>query len=224
MRGKLIVIEGTDCSGKDTQSKLLLKRLSDIGIKVYEDSFPKYDTPTGKIIGGSYLGKEHIGPSLFKEGAALVDPKVASLYFAADRRYNIKNIINKLDAGYNVILDRYVYSNMAHQGGKIKDSKERLNMYAWLDVLEFKLLELPKPDIAIFLSMPVSYSVKLRENRKELPDSHESNIDYLEMSFNAYQELANNYKWDIINCVDNDTLKEVSAINDELFDLVINKL
>ena len=93
MRGKLIVIEGTDCSGKETQTNLLLKKLNSEGIKVEKFSFPNYQSPTGKIIGGPYLGKEYICDCWFSEGATKVDPKVASLYYAADRKYNIHKII-----------------------------------------------------------------------------------------------------------------------------------
>ena len=92
-KGKLIVIEGTDCSGKETQTKLLIKRLIGENIKVRDFSFPNYDSPTGKIIGGAYLGKPSIGESYFEENATNVDPKVASLYYADDRKYNIPKII-----------------------------------------------------------------------------------------------------------------------------------
>ena len=91
MKGKIITIEGTDCSGKETQSKILYENLVKEGYEVYRDSFPMYDTPTGKIIGGCYLGKEHMGKPYFEEGADKVDYKVAALYFAADRRCNYIN-------------------------------------------------------------------------------------------------------------------------------------
>jgi dTMP kinase len=222
MKGKLIVIEGTDCSGKETQSKLLLKYMEEKGMKVCSFSFPMYETPTGKIVGGSYLGKESIGASLFKEGAVNVEPKVASLYYAADRRYNIDKINKKLEEGYHVILDRYVYSNMAHQGGKIQDTDQRLNMYAWLDVLEFKLLELPKPDIAIFLHMPVEYTYELRKNRNEL-DELEKDDNHLKLAEKAYIELAQNYNWVTIECV-TDRLKTFEEISKEVIENVIAKL
>ena len=89
MRGKLIVVEGTDCSGKETQTNLLLTNLHTDNIKVEKFSFPNYQSPTGKIIGGPYLGKSYICEGWFPEGAPQVDPKVAALYYAADRKYNI---------------------------------------------------------------------------------------------------------------------------------------
>lgn len=173
--GRLIVIEGTDCSGKETQSNLLIERLKAENNKVEKFSFPMYDTPTGKIVGGPYLGKEYISAGLFPEGAASVDPKVAALYYAADRRYNSHKITEKLDEGIDVLLDRYVESNMGHQGGKIKTAGKRLEMYKWLESLEYGLLELPRPDLVIFLHMPYEYSVELKRVRQESPDQHEVN-------------------------------------------------
>ena len=91
-RGKLIVIEGTDCSGKDTQSNLLVKELNLKGINSIKLSFPMYDTPTGRIIGEAFLGKGNNGIGWFREGSVKVDPKIASLYYAADRKYNIDKV------------------------------------------------------------------------------------------------------------------------------------
>ena len=96
-RGKLIIIEGTDCSGKQTQCELLLDYLENKGIKTAEFSYPRYDTPTGRIIGGPYLGKPHICEGWFPEGAVNVDPKVACLFYAADRLYNSKVVEEKLN-------------------------------------------------------------------------------------------------------------------------------
>ena len=214
MRGKIIVIEGTDCSGKETQSKKLIEKIPNL--KYF--SFPNYDSPTGKIIGGPYLGKNYICDGWFKEGADKVDPKIASLYFAADRKYNI-NVINKiLDEGYNIILDRYVYSNFAHQGGKIKDTNERHKMYKWLEQLEFGLLELPKPDIKIFLYVPLEVSMEIRKNRKEKIDQHESNVDHLKHAENAYLEIADLYDFVKIDCTVNNKMKSIEEINDIIFD------
>ena len=129
MKGKLIVIEGTDCSGKETQTKLLIENLRSNGIKVENFSFPNYGSPTGKIVGGPYLGKDYICDTFFEEGPTHVDPKVAALYYAADRKYNISKITFLLAHGFNVILDRYIYSNLAHQGGKISSGESRYAFY-----------------------------------------------------------------------------------------------
>ena len=107
MTGKIIVIEGTDCSGKETQTKLLVERLKKEGKKCAYFSFPMYDTPTGKIVGGPYLGKPEINESYFPETSANVDPLVSSLYYAADRRYNfLKEIENEIYNNDIIILDK----------------------------------------------------------------------------------------------------------------------
>ena len=225
MPGKLIVIEGTDCSGKETQTNLLIEKLRSRKIKVDNFSFPNYNSPTGKIVGGPYLGKDYITESYFEEGPTFVDPKVAALYYAADRKYNIDKIIFLLTHGFNVILDRYIYSNMAHQGGKIDDGNERKKMYDWLEKLEFELLDLPKPDIAIFLHMPTDKAQILKEGRvNENPDGHEKDINHLKNAERAYEELAIRYGMHKIQCVDGDTIRNIDEISDEVYNYVFEKL
>ena len=220
MKGKLITIEGTDCSGKETQTNLLIKKLREEGYQVQNFSFPNYNSPTGKIIGGPYLGKEGFDSCYFEEGSAKVDPKVAALYYAADRKYNIDKINFLLDQGYNVILDRYIYSNMAHQGGKIENKEERMNMYNWLDKLEFDLMELPKPDLTIFLHMPLEVIEKLKEHRKEKADDHEKDKNHLKHAETAYLELAQKYNFITIECSLNGNPKQIEEINKVLYDKV----
>ena len=220
MRGKLIVIEGPDCSGKETQTKLLVEKLNRINIKCERFSFPMYDSPTGKIVGGPYLGKEYISEGWFPEGAINVDPKVASLYYAADRKYNINKIIDLINNGVNVILNRYSYSNLAHQGGKIKDKEERFKMYDWLDKLEFDLLELPHADIKVFLHMPYEAALILKRNREEGMDQHESSREHLIAAENAYLEIASIYGFKTIECNDGKEPRKIEDINDELYNYI----
>lgn len=220
MKGKLIVVEGTDCSGKETQTNLLIDRLTRDNIKVFKYSFPNYDSPTGRIVGGPYLGKSYICEGWFPETASSVDPKVASLYYAADRKYNIKDIMEKLDAGINVVLDRYIYSNMAHQAGKISNKTERNKMYKWLEKLEFNLLELPHADIRIFLHMPFEASLKLKANRAEALDQLESDKEHLLKAETAYIELAEKYAFYSIECANGEDVRTISDINNDLYDYV----
>lgn len=212
-KGKLIVIEGTDCSGKQTQTEKLLANLKNKGYKAISFGFPNYESPTGKIIGDSYLGKN--SPSLFKEGAHNVDPKISSLYYAADRLYNIKNIKKYLDDDYIVIINRYVESNMAFQGGKIRDIKERHIMYEWLDNLEFVLLDLPRPDMVIFLYLPYEKVCTLKEKRGEV-----ANTTLLHMAEIAYFELSSIYEYQKVNCLSNDELRSIEDIASEILDKV----
>lgn len=221
--GKLIVIEGTDCSGKGTQSEILLNNLKENNKKVVKMSFPMYETPTGKIIGGPYLGKEHICKGWFKEGANNVPAKVASLYYAADRLYNIDVINNYLVNDYIVILDRYVTSNMGHQAGKIKDKQERYEMFKWLEKLEYDLLGLPKPDIKIFLHMPYVFSKKLQKNRQEL-DEHELSEENMINAENAYLEMTDLFEFIKIDCVKDNELRSIDDISKEVYEKVNNLL
>ena len=147
--GKIIVIEGVNDSGKETQSKLLAKTLKEEGYKVVEFSFPMYKSPTGKIFKNCVLGKD--GNGYFEEGYENLDPYVVCLYTAADRKYHKEKIERYLKNDYIVILNRYTSSNMAHQGSRYSDSEERFYMYQWIDKLEYWLLKLPKPDCIILL-------------------------------------------------------------------------
>ena len=219
---KIIVIEGTDCSGKETQSKMLLERLNKEGLNSIYMTFPAYDTPTGKIVGGSYLGKESIGPCLFPEGAVNVDAKVASLYYAADRLYN-KPVIEEKLKDFNLIIDRYVESNMAHQGSKIMDIKKRYEMYNFLSSLEYDLLKLPRPDITIFLYMPYEQACILKKNRTEL-DQHELNPDHLKHAEESYLELSKLHNYIQINCVKDGVIRSMEDINDEIYQKVKSKI
>ena len=213
---KLILIEGTDCSGKETQTKKVIERLNDEDIKSIYFGFPNYNSPTGKIVGGPYLGKPAISECVFPEGAANVPPKVASLYYAADREYNIGKVKEYLNEGFNVFLDRYVVSNMAHQGGKIEDEVERKKMYKWLEDLEYGLLELPRPDLTIFLHMPYKYSLILKSGREEALDEHERSETHLINAEKAYLELSELYGFDVIECVKDGNIRSIDDINDEL--------
>ena len=219
MRGKIIVIEGTDCSGKETQTSLLVQRLRKSGRKIEHMCFPNYDSPTGKIIGGAYLGKSFIGESLFSEGADKVDPKVAALYYAADRRYNRQRILDLLDDGVDVILDRYVESNMGHQGAKVFDKEERLKLYDNLTTLEYEFLELPKPDLTIFLYMPYKRIAELKKGRDDV------NLIYVRNAEQAYLELVDLHDYKKIDCVDKkDRLRDMLDIHEDIYKLVAKEL
>lgn len=220
-KGKIITIEGTDCSGKETQSKMLYNKLLKDGYNIVRESFPMYSTPTGKIVGGHYLGKKCLGEPYFKEGADKVDYKVASCYFAADRRYNYKKIFEELICnGTNIIFDRYVESNMAHQGGKILDINERYKAYQFIHDLEYNLMELKKPDATIFLYMPYEYSLLLRKSRSEKPDQHESNPKHLQCAERAYLELEKIYNFKRVNCIENGTIRTPKDIHEEVYEKV----
>ncbi|MDD2409715.1 MAG: dTMP kinase [Bacilli bacterium] len=219
MQGKLIVIEGTDCSGKETQARLLVDKLNKEGKKAVFISFPMYNTPTGEIIAANILGKSEYGKCTFPEGTTNIPPKVAALYYAADRLYNISLIKENLDNGYIIIMDRYVESNMGHQGAKLNNEKEKIEMLLWLEHLEFQMLDLPKPDKVIFLYLPYKYGEELRCKRNE-KDGAERDANHLINAEKTYFLMAERYKFNTINCVANKKVKSIEEINNELYDIV----
>lgn len=213
--GKIIVIEGTDCSGKETQTKLLKEYLISKGYKVGTISYPRYETPTGRIIGGPLLGKPSIMASWFDKPMEL-DAKVATLYYAADRRASLPVIKELLEENDFLIMDRYVYSNMAHQGSKIDNKEERIKMYKFLETLEFNLLELPKADKVIFLYLPYVFGEEIKKNRKELLDEAEKNKLHQIRSEQVYLELTEIYDFIKIDCFKDNKVKSREEISSEL--------
>lgn len=231
MRGKLIVIEGTDCSGKETQAILLEQKLNQLNIKAKHLSFPNYTTATGKIIGSCYLGRPELCNKLlqtetgwFVEGASNVDEMVSSLYYAADRKYNIKYIEDLLNQGINVILDRYTFSNMAHQGGKLVSQEERFQFFKKIELLEFQLLELPKPDLVILLYVPYQTTIHLQQTRKEQLDQNEKDKEHLKRAEQTYLELKALYHFQMVECTQNNQMRSIEEIHQELEKKVRNFL
>jgi len=222
MKGKLIVIEGTDCSGKETQSKLLIEKLKEKGYNCIMFGFPNYNSPTGKIIGGPFLGKEEISKSYFPELSPKVDPKVSCLYYSADFKYNIGEIKDYLEKGYYVVLDRYVTSSLAFQGSKITDKDNRFEMYQWIDKLNYWLLGLPKPDITVFLHVPFAYAKELKKSRNSL-DDNEKDGEYLKMAEKAYVELKELYNWDYVYCIKDDKLRSIDDINNDIMNIILSE-
>lgn len=222
--GKLITIEGTDCSGKETQSKLLVKNLKLYNIPTATFGYPVYDSPTGKIVGGPYIGKPAMGKSFFEEGPGNVDYLVSSSYYAADRRYHKNKMEQILKSGKCLILDRYVESNMANQGGKIIDKDKRYQAYKKFETLEYDIMELPKPDGTIFLYMPYEVSLELKKNRLEVLDPLELDQNYLMNAERAYLELSNMYNWDKINCSVNGNPRTIDDISEEIVYKVKKKI
>ena len=214
--GKIIVIEGVNDSGKETQSKLLAKTLKEEGYKVVEFSFPMYKSPTGKIFKNCVLGKD--GNGYFEEGYENLDPYVVCLYTAADRKYHKEKIERYLKNDYIVILNRYTSSNMAHQGSRYSDSEERFYMYQWIDKLEYWLLKLPKPDCTILLKVPAKYLNQLSE--KQVTFNFQEDIFDQDSVLKAYIELSELYNWDSIDCVSNNKMKSVEEIHEEIMKIV----
>ncbi len=220
-KGKIIVIEGTDGSGKATQTSLLYEKLLSKGIPCGIMSFPRYHTPTGRIISECYLGKGK--QSAWFHNPPKLDPKIASLLYATDRLAAKEEIEQTLHLGINMILDRYVESNMAHQGGKLI-LEEKENFFKFLEELEYNLLKMPKPDKVIFLHMPTDIGIKLREGRNIEGDAHELNTNHLKNAEETYLHLAEKYNWEKISCMENEQPKSKEDISNEVFEKVKNLL
>jgi len=214
-RGKFIVIDGTDGSGKATQTKLLVARLRKKGYKVKTVDFPQYENNFfGKMV-GRYLAGE-FGTS------AQVSPYLASVLYAADRFETKEKIEKWLKGGNVVIADRYASSNQIHQGGKIKDSKRRKEFLNWLEEMEFKIFKIPRPDASIYLDVPIEFSLKLLKNKsaqdrkkylKGKQDIHESDRKHLEDAKNSAIKLVEkSNNWIRINCVEKGKLLPIADI------------
>ncbi len=159
-KGKLIVLDGADGSGKATQAQLLAGRLKKEGYRVKMLDFPQYENNFfGKLIGECLAGK-------YGDFIAL-DPHIASALYAADR-FESKQILEKwLGAGYVVVLDRYVSANQIHQGGKIVHPKKRKEFLAWLDTLEFSVYGIPRPHLVCYLDVPRTVSDRLLTQKRQ---------------------------------------------------------
>jgi dTMP kinase len=223
-KGILIVIEGLDSSGKETQVKMLYDKFLSKNLKVMKLQFPDYDSESSTLVKMYLNGKLGSDP-------VLVNPYAASLFFASDRYISYKLVWeNYLEDGGIVIADRYVTSNMIYQAAKFEENEQRLKFLDWLYDLEFNKLNLPKPDIVIFLNMPIKYCLKLGSNRlnkitglKE-KDIHEKNINYLLKTNDVAIEAAKIYKWEVINCIKDSTVKSIEDINKEILKIIENKL
>lgn len=215
--GKFIVIDGTDGSGKATQTKLLVKRLKHNGRKVKTIDFPQYKNNVfGKMV-GRYLSGE-FGSS------SQVNPYLASTLYAADRFETKEKIKKWLAEGCVVIADRYASSNQIHQGGKIKNNEERKVFLDWLEVMEYKVFKIPKPDSIIYLDVPIKFSVNLLKEKKAQSkkqylkgknDIHENDLKHLQDAKESAIKLVKKFNnWTRINCVKNNKLMSIEEVSE----------
>lgn len=223
--GKIIVIEGTDSSGKETQTNLLFERLNeDIGkeMKVKKISFPNYESPACAPV-KMYLAGE------FGEDPIKINPYPISTMYAIDRYASFKQDWEKF---YNesgiIVTDRYTTSNMVHQASKIENYDEKLEYLNWLEDLEYEKIRIPRPDVVIFLNMPTEFAIQLMEMRKNKitgemkKDIHEKNHDYLKKSHDNACEVAKLQNWVEVMCVEGDRIKTIEEIGAEVYNIVKN--
>ena len=223
--GKLIIIEGTDGSGKQTQTGLLYEKLCEIKgrEKVKKISFPNYESKASEPV-KMYLAGE------FGEKADSVNAYAASVLFSVDRFASFKTEWEEFYSSGGIVLsDRYTISNMIHQASKIKDREEREKYLDWLVDLEWNKIGIPEPDLVFFLDIPFDVSQKLMQNRKnkitgdKVKDIHEQDAEYLRNAYNIAKELAIKYKWNIVDCVENDKPRSIEEINGRMMEIILEK-
>lgn len=217
MRGKLIVIEGLDGSGKATQTALLCEKLKNEGKAFTKLSFPDYDSPSSALV-KMYLGGE------FSENPNGVNPYAASTFYAVDRCAGfLKNWKNDYDNGGLFIADRYATSNAIYQTSKLP--KEEWDTFLlWIEDFEYSKLGVPKPDAVIYLDMAVEVSQKLMSARyngdESKKDIHESNVRFLQECRKSALYAAQKLGWNVICCNDGDSPRSIESISEDIFKLV----
>lgn len=222
-KGKLIVIEGLDGSGKTVQWKMLGQALKDKGQSVKFVDFPQYSSASAGLI-NNYL-RDIYG------SANDVSPFASSLFYAVDRfdlAHNVRgNMTDWLNNGRIVLANRYTPSNGYHQGGKISDEEERKKFLHWLFNLEYKILGIPKPDLNIFLNVPLEVSRVLREKRgATFYDAHESNEQHLINAESAFKTMVQEFPEDfaVIECIRDGELISKEEIHEKILKVVSEKL
>ncbi len=215
--GKLVVIEGLDGSGKNTQTKLLLKYLDSIGVKNKYVTFPNYDCDSSLLI-KMYLNSE------FGSEPNAVNAYAASSFYAVDRFASFKKFWQtEYNENYVIICDRYTTSNAIYQMCKLPES-EWDEYLEWLSDYEYVKLELPKPDKVIYLSVPIEISQSLLTKRymgnETQKDIHESNLKFLKYCKKAAEYVAKNQNWDKIECTDSGVMRSVDSIHEDIVNIL----
>lgn len=212
--GKLIVIEGTDGSGKSTQFQLLTRRLTDEGQAFRQLVFPRYDQPSSALI-RMYLGGQ------FGSDPSDVNSYAASAFYAVDRYASYKQDWGQwYESGGLVLSDRYTTSNAVHQAAK-EPENTRAEYLRWLYEFEYDRLGLPRPDLTIYLDVPTDFTEQLMRGREQATgthaDIHEQNLAYLSQCRRCGRAAAEFYGWTVIDCVRDGTMRTIEDIHNEIY-------
>ncbi len=215
--GKLIVIEGTDGSGKSTQFKLMSERLEQEGHRFRHIVFPRYSQESSALI-RMYLGGQ------FGTKPLDVNAYAASSFYAVDRFASYKQDWGQwYEEGGLVLSDRYTTSNAVHQASK-EPGEKRQEFLKWLYEFEYDKLQLPKPNLVIYLDMPTDFTEKLLRSREEKTntsaDIHEQDMDYLATCRESGRAAAAYYGWTVINCVKDGVMRTIEDIHQEIYGYV----
>lgn len=216
-RGKLIVLEGIDGSGKRTQLEMLTRIFAERQIACEQISFPNYSGFFGKMA-GRFLNGE-FGP------LEAVDPHFSALLYAGDRLQSKPAMEAVLASGKMLLADRYVGSNLAHQGARLSSDK-RGEFLGWLRELEYQVYGLPAEDLVIYLRVPVDEAHRLigekaaRDYTSRTRDLQEASRAHLAAAADVYDELARQPNWVKIECTESRALRSPAAINEEIVSAV----
>ena len=212
--GKLIVIEGTDGSGKSTQFKLLTERLVQDGKEFKKLVFPQYQEESSALI-RMYLGGE------FGSKPTDVSAYAASAFYAVDRYASYKKVWGQwYEHGGLVVSDRYTTSNAVHQASK-EEGENQAAFLKWLYEFEYDKLELPRPDLTIYLDVPTDFTEILMRRREmdtnTRADIHEQDTEYLATCRRTGKAAAEYYGWTVISCVKDGAMRSIEDIHEEIY-------
>ncbi len=221
-KGKFIVIEGIDGSGKATQLKKLSDFLKSKNHKIATFDFPQYDKPSSYFV-REYLNGRY-GP--FEE----VGPQLASTFFALDRYDAKKEIMLSLTSGKIVLSNRYIGSNMAHQGSNLNSLEDREKYFNWIENFEFEILGIPKPDLNIILHVSadiVQRFVDMKDQRTYIAsgakrDILEANINHLKKAENTYKEMAEIFpdQFVVVECMKDNEIMSLEEVHSKVVSIV----
>ena len=217
MKGKLIVFEGTDGSGKATQSRMLCQHLMNEEIAYKNIDFPRYGQPSAVMV------QEYLDGKLGKNPGD-VNAFAASILYAVDRYASYKQDWGDFyEAGGLIVADRYTTSNAVHQASKLADS-ERTDYLNWLFDLEYNRIGLPEPDLVIYLDMPTEITERMMRSREQQTgthaDIHEQDEQYLKKCRANAKEVVRECGWKIIHCAAGDEPRTIEDIHREVWQTV----
>ncbi len=215
--GKIVVIEGLDASGKDTQSKLLQERLENEGYETFKLDLPYYSDPSSTLV-KMYLGGE------LGDKPSDVNAYAASTFYAVDRYASFKKHWQKeYESDKIIVANRYTTSNASHQMTKLSED-DWDNYLEWLFEFEYKKMGIPEPDCVIFLDMPVEISQKLLMKRYQgdsgKKDVHERDVEYLRACHKAAAYASKKLSWNVILCGENMEPFSFEYISQKVYDCV----
>ena len=225
MKGKFVVFEGADATGKTTQAKLLFDYLGKNKKNAVFFSFPNYKSAWGKMV-RRYLDGEF-------GDVNQVSPYLASMLYAGDRLLESEKIRKWLGLGKLVVCDRYMASNIAHQVAKLQtprlpksgtggQANSKLQFIKWLEELEFEENKIPKPDLVFLLTIPVKIAQKFMKQRKL--DIHEKDVAYQRRVDDAFEDYAKtNKNWAVVSNTKGGKLKKIDEVHQEILEILKKK-